>query len=88
MVVWQGLKTGMYYLRSRGAADAIKFTVDASKVKKFLSLTDLPSPYSAAKLHAEILGLFLWSTGGEFPRRIGKHRREDGSDGLPLGEQG
>eukprot|EP00759_Apiculatamorpha_spiralis_P011748 PhF_6_TR18961/c2_g1_i1/m.27825/K00525/E1.17.4.1A, nrdA, nrdE; ribonucleoside-diphosphate reductase alpha chain len=27
-----GLKTGMYYLRSRPAADAIKFTVDANKV--------------------------------------------------------
>ena len=29
----QGLKTGMYYLRSRPAVDAIKFTVDAKKVK-------------------------------------------------------
>lgn len=30
---WQGLKTGMYYLRSRAAADAIKFTVDTSILK-------------------------------------------------------
>ncbi|GJP52350.1 hypothetical protein CLOM_g11477 [Closterium sp. NIES-68] len=30
----KGLKTGMYYLRTRGAADAIKFTVDAEAVKK------------------------------------------------------
>ena len=29
-----GLKTGMYYLRTRGAASAIKFTVDASKAKE------------------------------------------------------
>ncbi|XP_031501485.1 ribonucleoside-diphosphate reductase large subunit [Nymphaea colorata] len=29
----KGLKTGMYYLRSRPAADAIKFTVDASMLK-------------------------------------------------------
>ncbi|KAG0576266.1 hypothetical protein KC19_5G067700 [Ceratodon purpureus] len=29
----KGLKTGMYYLRSRAAADAIKFTVDASSMK-------------------------------------------------------
>ena len=29
----QGLKTGMYYLRSQAAAEAIKFTVDQSKVK-------------------------------------------------------
>lgn len=29
----KGLKTGMYYLRSRAAADAIKFTVDAGSIK-------------------------------------------------------
>jgi ribonucleoside-diphosphate reductase alpha chain len=29
----KGLKTGMYYLRSKSAADAIKFTVDASYMK-------------------------------------------------------
>jgi ribonucleoside-diphosphate reductase subunit M1 len=28
----KGLKTGMYYLRSRPAADAIKFTVDVEKL--------------------------------------------------------
>merc|ERR1711879_48728 len=32
---WQlGLKTGMYYLRTKAAADAIKFTVDVGEVKK------------------------------------------------------
>ncbi|KAG0452366.1 hypothetical protein HPP92_025030 [Vanilla planifolia] len=30
----KGLKTGMYYLRSRAAADAIKFTVDTSVFKE------------------------------------------------------
>jgi len=31
---WQlGLKTGMYYLRTKAAADAIKFTVDVDKAK-------------------------------------------------------
>lgn len=30
----RGLKTGMYYLRSRAAADAIKFTVNASAAEK------------------------------------------------------
>ena len=29
----KGLKTGMYYLRSKPAADAIKFTVDVQTVK-------------------------------------------------------
>merc|ERR1712066_780516 len=32
---WQlGLKTGMYYLRTKAAADAIKFTVDVEKVRR------------------------------------------------------
>ncbi len=30
----KGLKTGMYYLRSKSAADAVKFTVDQSYLKK------------------------------------------------------
>merc|ERR1719352_2150187 len=29
-----GLKTGMYYLRTKAAADAIKFTVDVDKVRR------------------------------------------------------
>jgi ribonucleotide reductase alpha subunit len=29
----KGLKTGMYYLRTRAAADAIKFTVDVGALK-------------------------------------------------------
>merc|ERR1712109_202696 len=32
---WQlGLKTGMYYLRTKAAADAIKFTVEVDKLRK------------------------------------------------------
>ena len=31
-----GLKTGMYYLRTRPAVDAIKFTVDQNALKKDL----------------------------------------------------
>eukprot|EP01091_Cochliopodium_minus_P019963 TRINITY_DN856_c0_g2_i2.p1 TRINITY_DN856_c0_g2~~TRINITY_DN856_c0_g2_i2.p1 ORF type:complete len:139 (-),score=41.61 TRINITY_DN856_c0_g2_i2:23-439(-) len=36
----KGLKTGMYYLRSKGATDAIQFTIDPSlnNVQKNLSL--------------------------------------------------
>merc|ERR1712194_26560 len=35
---WQlGLKTGMYYLRTKAAADAIKFTVDVDQVKEATS---------------------------------------------------
>jgi ribonucleotide reductase alpha subunit len=40
----KGLKTGMYYLRTRPAVDAIKFTVDqvslAKKAEKKISLTN------------------------------------------------
>merc|ERR1712066_681740 len=32
---WQvGLKTGMYYLRTKAATDAVKFTVDVDKVRR------------------------------------------------------
>merc|ERR1712178_340379 len=32
---WQlGLKTGLYYLRTKAAVDAIKFTVDVDKAKQ------------------------------------------------------
>merc|ERR1712070_655903 len=41
---WQlGLKTGMYYLRTKAATDAIKFTVDVDKVRKAASAPSLPS---------------------------------------------
>merc|ERR1711988_771263 len=35
-----GLKTGMYYLRTKAAADAIKFTVDVDKVKRAATEND------------------------------------------------
>lgn len=37
----KGLKTGMYYLRTRAAADAIKFTVDTSKLNVCYLLVSL-----------------------------------------------
>ncbi|KAI0497218.1 hypothetical protein KFK09_020440 [Dendrobium nobile] len=39
----KGLKTGMYYLRSRAAADAIKFTVDTSTLKLETKQADYPA---------------------------------------------
>merc|ERR1712207_140919 len=42
---WQlGLKTGMYYLRTKAAADAIKFTVEVDKVKRASSSAALEAP--------------------------------------------
>ncbi|OVA12955.1 Ribonucleotide reductase large subunit [Macleaya cordata] len=37
---YKGLKTGMYYLRTRAAADAIKFTVDTSMLKERSDVVD------------------------------------------------
>merc|ERR1712190_164684 len=40
---WQlGLKTGMYYLRTKAAADAIKFTVEVDKMRRASSSGQLP----------------------------------------------
>lgn len=47
-----GLKTGMYYLRTKAAADAIKFTVDVDKVRR-ASTGSIPTlPSAAAKVTA------------------------------------
>jgi len=48
---WQlGLKTGMYYLRTKAATDAIKFTVDVEKVRSASStaVADSSASTSAA----------------------------------------
>ena len=37
----KGLKTGMYYLRTRPAADAIKFTVDQTALAKDLEKEEM-----------------------------------------------
>lgn len=42
-----GLKTGLYYLRTKAAADAIKFTVDVSQMKKSVA-TDSDASTAAA----------------------------------------
>merc|ERR1712226_1702723 len=48
---WQlGLKTGMYYLRTKAAVDAIKFTVDVDKVRRAsLQSTDSAAPSVSSK---------------------------------------
>merc|ERR1711957_826491 len=41
---WQlGLKTGMYYLRTKAAADAIQFTVEVDQMKRADTTTELAS---------------------------------------------
>lgn len=39
-VCYQGLKTGMYYLRTKPAANALQFTLDKSKLKNTKPLTN------------------------------------------------
>ncbi|KAF8507640.1 ribonucleotide reductase alpha subunit [Hysterangium stoloniferum] len=55
---WQkGLKTGMYYLRTRPAAQAIQFTVDQSYLKKTVTAaipTPSPSPSPSGKVKQEV----------------------------------
>merc|ERR1712019_276532 len=42
---WQlGLKTGMYYLRTKAAVDAIKFTVDVKEVRRASTAAQLHAP--------------------------------------------
>merc|ERR1711896_126900 len=46
---WQlGLKTGMYYLRTKAAVDAIKFTVEVDKVKSSIAAAGTSSTTSTA----------------------------------------
>merc|ERR1712100_851316 len=42
-----GLKTGMYYLRTKAAVDAIKFTVDVDSVKQASSVASIDSASKA-----------------------------------------
>lgn len=51
---WEkGLKTGMYYLRSKAAADAIQFTVDKSKLSKPMDVTTAENVAFEEKLSQE-----------------------------------
>merc|ERR1712107_451252 len=53
---WQlGLKTGMYYLRTKAAADSIKFTVDVDKVRRACSELGKDSGAGAEQLAIEQL---------------------------------
>merc|ERR1711957_758776 len=50
---WQlGLKTGMYYLRTKAAVDAIKFTVDVQQVRRASTASELTAPAGPASTSA------------------------------------
>merc|ERR1740121_3617785 len=51
---WQlGLKTGMYYLRTKAAADAIKFTVEVDKVRRSTSAAAATDKQAIERLKAD-----------------------------------
>merc|ERR1712217_697674 len=51
---WQlGLKTGMYYLRTKAAADAIKFTVDVEKMRRASTASQLAAPSNQTETENE-----------------------------------
>jgi ribonucleoside-diphosphate reductase alpha chain len=51
---WQkGLKTGMYYLRSKAATDPIKFTLGQKHQQKFVANAKVDSPVVSATIPAE-----------------------------------
>lgn len=50
----KGLKTGMYYLRSKAAADAIQFTVDKSKLAKPMDVTTAENAAYETEKEAEM----------------------------------
>merc|ERR1712028_198833 len=51
---WQlGLKTGMYYLRTKAAVDAIKFTVEVDKVRRASQLKSEADQANQASANAE-----------------------------------
>merc|ERR1712056_112387 len=51
---WQlGLKTGMYYLRTKAAVDAIKFTVDVKEVRRASAAGQLTDAAAAATANKE-----------------------------------
>ncbi len=51
-----GLKTGMYYLRTKAAADAIKFTADAAAAKELPVTATVVAGTTTATTPVEVLG--------------------------------
>jgi ribonucleoside-diphosphate reductase alpha chain len=51
---WQkGLKTGMYYLRSKAATDPIKFTLSQKHQQKFVANAKMDNPVVSATIPAK-----------------------------------
>lgn len=75
----KGLKTGMYYLRTRAAADAIKFTVDQQQLKTTQSnrkaqqaaaVAATRSPVKPVKLEEQLGGLSMMEREAELAKMV------------------
>ncbi|MCW7488810.1 ribonucleoside-diphosphate reductase subunit alpha [Leptospira meyeri] len=52
----QGLKTGMYYLRTKAASQAIQFTIEKEQIQKTKEITSLPLPTNKKDVDSEFVG--------------------------------
>lgn len=57
----QGLKTGMYYLRTKPAVNALQFTVDKSKLRNTVSTTSNQSVNSESSNDEKLIEVFACS---------------------------
>ena len=75
---WQsGLKTGMYYLRTKSAVDAIKFTLNNDKkVEEVTEVAAAPKPVAAATITEEVQPIAV----SEFQAMLERSRTADPED--------
>src|SRR5690606_34639335 len=76
-----GLKTGMYYLRTKSAVDAIKFTLDNTKKQEPVTIKEV----SEAKVTKAALTPVEPLTAEELKEMIAKSKANEGDDCLMCG---
>lgn len=75
-----GLKTGMYYLRTKSAVDAIKFTLDnTKKAEPEPEISVIPKPVSPEAIEVTPIDP------GEFKEMIAQSRQSEGDDCVMCG---
>ncbi|TGM67099.1 ribonucleoside-diphosphate reductase subunit alpha [Leptospira meyeri] len=52
----QGLKTGMYYLRTKAASQAIQFTIEKEQIQKTKEIISNPTPTNKKDVDSEFVG--------------------------------
>jgi len=80
---WQkGLKTGMYYLRTKPKADAQQFTVDPRSAQRAAAVaaTESSGPATVAKLSADLSAMALTASSSSPPRSQAQSPAPAGAD--------